>query len=50
MNGDNWLLDAYVVNGQINQRSKFNCGQKFSSYNFYCGKKGTDRKSFFLVK
>ncbi len=42
--GQNWLLGAYVVNGQINQRTQFNRGDKFSPYNFYFGKKGTDRK------
>jgi hypothetical protein len=43
--GNNWLLGAYVVNGQINQRSQFNRGDKYSPYNFYFGKKGTDNKS-----
>ena len=42
--GDNWLLGAYVVNGQINQRSMFNRGDKYSPYNFYFGKKGRDEK------
>jgi hypothetical protein len=41
--GDNWLLGAYVVNGQINQRTQYNRGDKFSPYNFYFEKKGTDK-------
>ncbi len=43
--GENWLLGAYVVNGQINQRTQFNRGDKFSPYNFYFGKQGTDTKN-----
>lgn len=44
--GDSWLLGAYVVNGQISKGSQFNCGDKYSLYNFYFGRKGMNKKSF----
>jgi hypothetical protein len=37
-NGDNWVVGAYVVNHEVNKRSQFNRGEKFSPYNFYYGK------------
>jgi hypothetical protein len=37
-NGDNWVVGAYLVNHEVNKRSQFNRGEKFSSYNFYYGK------------
>jgi hypothetical protein len=33
--GENWVIGAYVVNHEVNKRSQYNRGEKFSPYNFY---------------